>query len=305
MRRGLLISLIFHVAVAIIAYLGVPYLHSEPFIDDVPIFVDFVNAAEETNAPPPKPALEPKVRKAKELPILPSEPAVESESELKIKPEIEVAKLPPEPKHTPKPELKPEPKVLQKPKVDPKPKSKIKLSGIRPPKKPKPPDAFASVLKTLEDLEKTRPKPKQRRKPEKKEGGETAFEEAIEVALKSNSKQNYDSSLPVSMSETDAIRKHFQRCWNVPAGAKGAEGMVVELEIRFLQDGSVRSVKVLNSGRMRLDSFYRITAEAAQRAVLHPKCNKLSMPLDKFPNWHSKYQKWQKMTLVFDPKDMF
>ncbi|MBB54522.1 MAG: hypothetical protein CMF67_09120 [Magnetovibrio sp.] len=81
--------------------------------------------------------------------------------------------------------------------------------------------------------------------------------------------------------------------------------MVVELEIRFQQDGTVRSVQVLDSLRMRSDPFFRTSAEAAQRAVLHPKCNKLSMPEVRFPDWQAKYQKWQKMTLVFDPKDMF
>ena len=81
--------------------------------------------------------------------------------------------------------------------------------------------------------------------------------------------------------------------------------MVVELAIYFHQDGAVRSVQVLDPQRMRSDPFFRTSAEAAQRAVLHPKCNQLSMPADQFPDWQAKYQKWQKMTLVFDPKDMF
>ena len=173
------------------------------------------------------------------------------------------------------------------------------LAGIRPPKKPKPPQAFESVLKTLTAMQKD--KPKQAKKTNQK----SAFEESIAAALKGTSQKRHNPSLPVSMSETDAIRKHFQRCWNVPAGAKDAEDMVVELEIRFQQDGTVRSVQVLDSLRMRSDPFFRTSAEAAQRAVLHPKCNKLSMPEVRFPDWQAKYQKWQKMTLVFDPKDMF
>ena len=146
---------------------------------------------------------------------------------------------------------------------------------------------------------------KEKEKKKEKTDQKSTFEKSIAAALKSTSQKRHNPSLPVSMSETDAIRKHFQRCWNVPAGAKDAEGMVVELEIRFQQDGAVRSVQVLDSVRMRRDPFFRTSAEAAQRAVLHPKCNKLSMPADQFPDWQTKYQKWQKMTLVFDPKDMF
>ena len=85
-------------------------------------------------------------------------------------------------------------------------------------------------------------KPKQAKKTNQK----SAFEESIAAALKSTSQKRHNPSLPVSMSETDAIRKHFQPCWNVPAGAKDAEDMVVELEIRFQQDGTVRSVQVLD-----------------------------------------------------------
>ena len=297
MRRALVISLFFHVAVSTIAYFGVPYLDPEPLITENPIFVDVVNAADESNPPPQQLAPEPKVQKAKELSTITPEPIVEPEPQLIPETQVEVADLPPKPEHASEPEPKIEKKII------PKPKIKAKLKNIRPPKKPKPPDAFTSVLKTLEAMAKTRPDKKPKPKDLKDEMA--TFEEAIAVALNSNPKQNYDPHLPVSMSETDAIRKHFQSCWNVPAGAKGAEDMVVELEIRFLQDGSVRSVQVLNSARMRMDSFFKITAEAAQRAVLHPRCNKLSMPPDKFPNWQSKYQRWQKMTLVFDPKDMF
>ena len=154
-------------------------------------------------------------------------------------------------------------------------------------------------------MQKDKPKPKEKEKKNEKTDHTSTFEKSIAAALKSTSQKRHNPSLPVSMSETDAIRKHFQRCWNVPAGAKDAEGMVVELEIRFQQDGAVRSVQVLDSVRMRRDPFFRTSAEAAQRAVLHPKCNKLSMPADQFPDWQTKYQKWQKMTLVFDPKDMF
>ena len=299
MRRGFFISLIIHTAVTIIAYLGLPYLNPEPSIADIPVFVEVVNVANQPNPPPSQSEPDPSMQKTAELSSVPAEPMAEPEVAPMVKPKPDISELPPEPERyvTPAPETKP----LAHTK--PKPNPKAKLALVRPPKKPKPPDAFASVLKTLEAMEKA--KIKRKNLSENSRTKETDYEEAIAVALKSNAKHTFDSNLPVSMTETDAVRKHFEECWNVPAGAKGADGMVVELEIRFLQDGSVRSVKIVNTARMRLDPFYRITAEAAQRAVLHPKCNKLSMPPDRFPDWQAKYKTWQSMTLVFDPKDMF
>ena len=294
MRGGFLFSLVFHAAVTIVAYLGIPYLKPEPKITESAIFVDVVDAAEKSNPPPPKPELEPEEVKMREPPPPP-------QAEPPPPPPVTVSEPEPEPAPKPKPVAEPEPEAKPKPKLEPKPKPKpqLMLAGIRPPKKPKPPNAFASVLKTLTAMKKN--KPMQEEKTDQK----SAFEESIAAVLKSTPQKRHNPSLPVSMSETDAIRKHFQRCWNVPAGAKDAEGMVVELEIRFQQDGAVRSVQVLDSTRMRSDPFFRTSAEAAQRAVLHPKCNKLSMPEVQFPDWQAKYQKWQKMTLVFDPKDMF
>ncbi len=290
MRGGFFFSLVFHAAVTIVAYFGMPYLKSEPEITEAVIFVDVVDAAEKSNPPPPKSEPEPEKVKAHEPPPPSPPPSQEQPPPPLLKP-VSEPEPEPEPAMKPKPVAEPEPK--------PKPTPKPMLAGIRPPKKPKPPDAFASVLKTLTAMQKD--KPKQAKKTSKK----SAFEESITAALKATSQKRHNPSLPVSISETDAIRKHFQRCWNVPAGAKDAEGMVVELEIRFQQDGTVRSVQVLDSLRMRSDPFFRTSAEAAQRAVLHPKCNKLSMPEVRFPDWQAKYQKWQKMTLVFDPKDMF
>tara|TARA_B100002052_G_scaffold203802_1_gene186101 strand:- start:460 stop:1392 length:933 start_codon:yes stop_codon:yes gene_type:complete len=310
MRGGFFFSLVFHAVVGIFAYLGMPYMKPEPLITEPVIFVEVVDVAEESNAPPPQSEPEPEEINKPEPPpqkasTPPPEPVPEPGPEPKPAPELEpVVELKPEPKAKPKPKPKPKPTA--------KPKPKPVLADIHPPKKPKPPDAFASVLKTLTAMQKDKLKPKEKKEKEKKKkkkkektDQKSTFEKSIAAALKSTSQKRHNPSLPVSMSETDAIRKHFQRCWNVPAGAKDAEGMVVELEIRFQQDGAVRSVQVLDSVRMRRDPFFRTSAEAAQRAVLHPKCNKLSMPADQFPDWQTKYQKWQKMTLVFDPRDMF
>ena len=307
MRGGLLVSLVFHAFICIVAYLGLPYLDPEPIITDTPVYVEFGDPTSESNPPPPPVVPEPEevkplnrqapLSQTEELPVSPRRSMEISETELKI------SQMSPEPK--PEPITKPKPPIeaKQEPKAKFKPIST--LSKLRPPRKPKSPDSFASVLKTLEAMEKKKPKsadnPKKKDLVEKKPN----FEDSIANALNSDSQNRHNSNLPVSMSEEDAIKRHFQRCWNVPAGAKDARAIKVELKIRFQQDGSVRSVKILDSARMRTDPFFRISAEAAQRAVLHPKCKKLSMPSNKFPDWQSKYKQWQTTTLNFDPRDMF
>ena len=309
MRGGLLVSLVFHAFIYIVAYLGIPYLDPEPLIPETPIFVEVVNVASVSNPPPPPPPVDPEpsevkpvVRQAplsqrEELPVSIRKPIRNSE------PEPKISQILPEPK--PEPISKPARAIKAKREPEAKFKPRPNLSKIRPPRKPKSPDSFASVLKTLEAMEKKMVKSARNSKKKDLVQKKSNFEESIANALNSESQNRHNSSLPVSMSEEDAIKKHFQRCWNVPAGAKDAKAIKVELKIKFQQDGSVHSVKILNSARMRTDPFFRTSAEAAQRAVLHPKCKKLSMPPNKFPDWQSKYNQWQTTTLNFDPRDMF
>ena len=315
MRDGLSVSVLFHATVATVAYVGIPYLKPEPAIIETPIYVDVVNITEVSNPPPPEPVTKPEPEKAEEPPPPPEPPKVEApppppepepvveappepepEPEPEPAPKEEVAALPPEPE----PELvpEPEPKIepVAEPKVEPKPEPKPKLSGVRPPRKPKPPDTFASVLKTLEDLKKKAPAKKP--PPEAPKEQKPSFEKSIADALRSRPTKRHNRAQPLSMSEIDAVRHQIQRCWNVPAGAKDAENMVIEVAVIMNRDGTVREARVVDANRMRGDAFFRTAAEAARRAVLNPKCNKLKLPAGKF-------DQWQQMTLNFNPKEMF
>ncbi|MBT6609635.1 MAG: energy transducer TonB [Rhodospirillaceae bacterium] len=313
MRGGLSVSVLFHATVATVAYVGIPYLKPEPAIIETPIYVDVVNITEVSNPPPPEPVTKPEPEKAEEPPPPPEPPKVEApppppepepvveappepEPEPEPAPKEEVAALPPEPE----PELvpEPEPKIepVAEPKVEPKPEPKPKLSGVRPPRKPKPPDTFASVLKTLEDLKKKAPAKKP--PPEAPKEQKPSFEKSIADALRSRPTKRHNRAQPLSMSEIDAVRHQIQRCWNVPAGAKDAENMVIEVAVIMNRDGTVREARVVDANRMRGDAFFRTAAEAARRAVLNPKCNKLKLPAEKF-------DQWQQMTLNFNPKEMF
>jgi len=50
--------------------------------------------------------------------------------------------------------------------------------------------------------------------------------------------------------------------------------------------------------RMQASPSYRVAAESALRAVLNPRCHPFKLPREK-------YERWKRMTLVFDPKEMF
>ena len=110
MRGGFFFSLVFHTVVAIFAYLGMPYLKSEPLITESVIFVDVVDVAEESNAPPPQSEPEPEEIKEPEPPP-PQEEAPPPEP---------VSEPGPEPAPEPEPVAEPEPVVEPTP-VEPEP----------------------------------------------------------------------------------------------------------------------------------------------------------------------------------------
>jgi outer membrane biosynthesis protein TonB len=283
MRRSVVVSCSLHAAVFALAYYGLPELrHPAPMID-TPITVDIVTVADKTNAPPPAP-----------------KPEVKPEP--KPEPKPVAVPPPPEPKPEPKPKPKPEPKPEPKaePKPVPKPAAPEPLAQAKPQRKPKPPDTFASVLKTVEELKKQAPRTKPeetKKKPEKQPEPKETFENQIAKALRSPPR-SFNASQPLTISEIDLVRQQIARCWNLPAGAKDAEDLSIEIHTVMNPDGTVREARIQNQTRMQRDPFFRAAAESALRAVLNPRCSPLKLPPEK-------YDQWKDMTLNFNPKDMF
>jgi len=308
MRKGFAFSLLAHVAVMAIGYFGLPSLRRTPVVE-VPVMVEVFTIGEQTMPAPPKPEPEkpkaapkppPKPPEVAAAPPPPPPPPPEPEPE----PEV-VAVPPPQPKPEPKPKPKPkpepepkaEPKPQPKPEPKPEPKPQPKLAKIEPKRKPKPPDTFASILKTVEKLKQQPVKPKE--KPKKKKTTE-AFSAEIALALAAPDRQQSSARKP-TLSEIDAlkndIRRQIHSCWSVPAGAKEAESLVIEIWVNRNPDGTVREAKIRDDVRMATDPFFRAAAESALRAVLKPKCNPLKLPSDR-------YDLWKTMTLNFNPKEM-
>ena len=291
MRDALVYSVLSHAVIMVIGYFGLPYIQREAVLTDTPIMVEIVNVSELTNAPPPKPEKKPPPKAEKKPPPPPKKPSQTAAPPPPPPPpakDPEVAALPAEPK----PKAKPKPK----PEAKPKPKPIRKLAKAKPRRKPKPPDAFTSVLRTVEKL-KNRPPPKENKKEDKKPEKKETFEQQMAQALMSRTAR-HDPLRSLAISEIDLVRQQIRECWSLPAGAKEAENLSIEIKMAMNPDGTVRQARILDQNRLQSDPFFRAAAESALRAVLNPHCNPLKLPPEK-------YQQWQNMILIFDPRDMF
>lgn len=294
MQRGTIYSAILHIGVACLLIFGLPVFMDKEVLDSQPMIVEMVQIADKTNPPP---SVEPRQEAPKPVPKPPEEkpqpPQAKPAPEPPPPPEPpkpQVAEVPPEPLPKP-PEAKPEPKPAPK-KPDPPPPPKEtatppppkQVANIVPPKKPPPKpkrdDFINSILKDVA------PKQQSAEKADKPTPQKTP--------APSPSPPSLDQQ--VSMSEIDAVRQQISRCWNLPAGARDAQDLVVTIRATVAPDGTVTSAVIDDRSRMG-DPFFRAAAESAQRAMLNPACQPLKLP-------PQKYEQWKNLRLNFNPKDM-
>lgn len=215
---------------------------------------------EKKKVPPKKP--EAPVAKPKKKQV-PKPPETAKKAEPKVGPEI--AALP-----RPRPAEKPRPKKAAK-----KPRKSVKKPLARE-------NPLDSVFKTVGKLKKTAKQSDRDRTAAKTPTG-------VETAAR---------SLPMTLSEIDAIRRQIQPCWNFPAGAQDAGSLRVLIRIRLNRDGSVRGEpKVLDQTRFVGDRRFRVAAEAGIRALKNPRCSPLELPREKF-------DQWKVLTIDFDPSKL-
>ena len=206
-----------------------------------------------------------------------------------------------------------EKKVQEKAK---KKKEKQNKGGFQPPKvksKPKPPEfskkdntirkkkekikddkeeqkqkkRVDNILKSIEKI-KSEKNNKQVAKPE-----DSKLDKEID---KDKKEQSINLGEKLTISEKDAIRRQFYRCWIVPAGAKNIKDYKVSIRLKLNQEGEVINSKIINNSKMN-NSFFRTLAESAVRAVNHPDCKRLKVP-------KKKYETWKETILDFDPSVM-
>lgn len=295
MRKAFLYSVLFHVAIAAVALIGIPGggpLDIDP-TEIIDVEIADLTQTTERRAPNPEPRPEPEPEPE---PVAEPEPVPEPEPEPE---EEQVAMLPPQPEPVPEPPA-PEslPADVAQPEIPPIP--------VIPRAKPTPPkeDEFEMMLKDLQkDLE-TEPEEKE---PEKTPKPEPDFLEDLARALDTPEDepeplQERAQKAPIlgnklTISEIDAVRRQIEPCWRVHVGARNPEELVVEIYVQMNRNGTVRRADVVDKSRMGSDRSYRAAAESALRALTSNKCSPLNLPLDK-------YDRWKEMTLRFDPSQM-
>ena len=92
-----------------------------------------------------------------------------------------------------------------------------------------------------------------------------------------------------------SVNRQVVPCWSIPAGAKNAGNMRVEIRIRMNPDGTLgASPKVEDTRRMGKDPSFRVMAESALRALR--TCAPFKLP-------YNQYDMWKDIIFTFDPKE--
>lgn len=270
-------SLAFHLAVLLLASLGLPYIAKDtPMMNPISIEIVELDEITQTNrVAPPKPKKEEIEKPSPPVEQLtPPQNTAEKPPDLLTPKAPEIEDVPPPPKPEP---VKAEPKPIEKPKPKPKPPEPKKEIT----KKAEPTQDFQSLLKNLAPQVETSAEDK------------TATEKnsaAQPTALARLSDR-------LTMSEEDALRRQLGMCWVVPAGAKFAEELIVEVKVIVNRDRTVQQATILDQGRYNRDSYYRAAADAAVRALRNPNCTPLALPPDK-------YEQWKTTIITFNPSEM-
>ncbi len=292
-KRGALLSGLLHLAVAIL--LGISLYSSFSSLSDHKVIpVELLEVDTETRL----------LSKQKNLTPAPKEDKKEQDKEVRAKdketkpftpsaapPEAEKKGImpPSEIKEELRPETKPQdlPKVTEKEPSPPvtKPQQVLKEATRTPEKNPH----TSSVDHLLKDVLNTNPHPSPVKEKEEstKQKSQATSPPQDDMTPKSG----------LTISEKDVIRRQLRECWNIQAGGRDAHALIVKVKISVNPDATVRSVEVVEQERMAKDPAFRIAAENAVRAVLHPKCRQLKFPL-------AKYDTWKIFIFKFDPSEI-
>ena len=108
----------------------------------------------------------------------------------------------------------------------------------------------------------------------------------------------------LSVSERDALGLKLRACWNIDAGVKGAQNMIVEIRAYLTPQGGVEDVKILDRKRYQNDAAFRAVAESARRAVYICADKNEESPFLLFPQHYADaYDSWKTLLLRFNPLD--
>jgi hypothetical protein len=313
---GIAFSAILHLGLLILVVVGLPALFRPPPPVETPIAVELITIAPETRATRPNP-YRPKPESRLEpapAPPAPKPPEPRAEPTPPVAAPPAAAPPPPPPKPEPRPEAKaqpapppkpveaqtppqppppqaaprPEPRPAAPPKTDPKksdPAAFDRLVRNLEHQRPAPP-AFDSLLQNLT----THPAAPAEETPPQRPP-------RMAATAPPSAQPQAPLAAQLSASEKDLIIRQIERCWNIPAGARSADNLIIEIKAVVNPDGTVQQATIVDGGRYASDPFFRAAADSAKRAVLNPRCSPLPVPPDK-------YEAWRNLDLFFNPKDL-
>ena len=326
--RPVIISIVLHIAMAVLFAVGLPSIkrklpEEQPIIAmEIVQTVPISNLTEGSKASTAKKAQEPAKRKN-----TPSPPPPKAAP--KSKPAKTVAKVKPKPvpapkvpdkaaeiipdKSKPKPKVKPKLVPVKTP-TPPKKKPKRAQTATTPTKLPKAPprrenklakaskqkkkqaQALTGVMQNLakakqvnEDAE------KKRRAQERKKAAEKVNKTLTATTGNALKAPKAPVIAPMGPSDFDRLRAHLSKCWDLPVGSAGADTLIVDIIVTSDRDGTVLSAEIKDKTRYKIDRAFKAAAAEAQRATL--ECSPLPLPPEK-------YDQWKSFVFAFDPRSL-
>jgi outer membrane biosynthesis protein TonB len=325
MRIGLTASVIGHTALILASVLGFASARKLQAVPSTSVPVEVVSVGEAAESKlglrkgerDKAPALDRQARQA-DAPREGPDKAKPSKTEAQAAPQPPAPK-PAEPRHVePKPaEAPPEP---PRPKPAPakpektenaEPVKKAENAEPLPPKRPEP--------KPAEQISPPKPKPPVAKAPEKPAPTRPVAQQeqkfdSEKIAALLNKAEPAPAARPqapaapaaslgtatgrsarLTASEIDALRSRLAECWNIPAGARDADKLVVRVRFNLNPDGSLNGAPALVEATP--GPYSQVAVEAAMRAIR--QCQPYAMlPAEKFETWRD-------ITINFDPREMF
>lgn len=277
-KRGLIVSGTMHAILLLLIIVGLPSLLFDTEIEEpTAITVDILPIAALSNVKPSKQSpVKPKEEEK------PPEKPTEDKSEDPLE-ELKEEKKKASPVVKTKDDKPAPPEVTEAPDA-PKIKEKEKPKDEK--KEEQKEDPLDAILKGVKDTA------AQEKKPSK------SSEKKTESSSSANRSNRFDPNSPEAVSVRDAIQSQVYRCWNVPAGAKNADELIIPLEIDYDAGGNPLKVEVATKAQPRYatDPFFRAAADSAIRAVR--RCAPLqNLPVESFSIW-------QYVDMNFNPRDM-
>lgn len=278
LNRGFIASVVFHIALFLFAWFGVPHLFQDEIIAE-PLgieaaIVSDLTAAPKVDRPSKKVSEKPKQTQKVEPPKKETKPAPAKEN-----PKPASAPPPPEPEQQavviPDQTKPKEPeKVEKKPEEKPKKKTEEKKK-----EKKKDKAELDNLLASVLNEQAAEPTPEKPKKQAAAEPEESTGPVAPEVA-----------PMPMTASDQDGIKQQLIPCWNFDAGTPNPEQYVVTVRVTLDPSGAVLGARVLEQNRMG-DPRFAVVARGAVNAVKNPACTPLRLPAGKH---------WDEIDVVFD-----